>query len=52
MFNKNKLTQDQLKVYYDLAQNSLDKQKDIENSDKISFDEFLNNYFSQVINKN
>ena len=52
MFKKNKLTQDQLNFYNNLVQNSLEKQKDIENSDKISFDEFLNNYFSQVIKKN
>ena len=49
MFKKNKLTQDQLNFYNNLVKNSLTKQKDIENSDKISFDEFLNNYFSQDI---
>jgi glutamate--cysteine ligase len=41
------LTGDRLRVYEDEAQDSVERQKDIEKSDDISFEEYLANYYSQ-----
>lgn len=41
------LSQDKIDFFQQLASESLHKQKQIEASDKISFDEYLENYFNQ-----
>ena len=49
MFNKKKLSADKLNNFINLARNSKIKQNDIQRSDSIDFEAFLNNYFSQNI---
>ena len=41
------LTDEQYQFFKTLSKESLEKQKNIESSDEMSFDEFLTNYFSQ-----
>ena len=46
-FKSQAMNTEQAQFFDTLAKESLKKQKDIENSDSLSFDDFLENYFSQ-----
>jgi glutamate--cysteine ligase len=47
-FDKYKLSDSDVGLYNSMVKTSIEKQKDIENSDTISFDQYLENYFSQT----
>jgi glutamate--cysteine ligase len=45
-YKTHKLSEEKIKFFEKLASDSLEKQKQIEADDAISFDEYLQNYFS------
>lgn len=47
-FRNRKLDDEHTRIFLEMAQKSLTKQKDIENNDRLSFDAFLAHYFSQT----
>jgi glutamate--cysteine ligase len=47
-YKKQSLSSEKIQFFEDMAKQSLVKQKQIEASDKISFDEYLKNYFNEV----
>ncbi|MGR8942403.1 MAG: glutamate--cysteine ligase, partial [Gammaproteobacteria bacterium] len=46
-FRRNRLDEDHRRQFMELAEQSVAKQKDIENKDQLPFDDFLQQYFAQ-----
>jgi len=47
-YKKQSLPVEKIQFFEDMAKQSLEKQKRIEENDVIDFDEYLNNYFSET----